>query len=197
VGHLGPDLARHGVCGRTGRAAPDQRLIDYGVTPSNMQVIVSTTLIIAGGLLLDALTSLGNTLLAVRVAQYWAPTCAARFPPGRGAVLWQSRPLADWPAAVRLTNDVTRYRASFSCPCASSPGRRCCSSAASSCWWSPVAVGPADAGVVAHHHGLIVFNHQPRSALFLQVQRRLDNLTPCCKKPGRGAGGQGVRAPRL
>jgi ATP-binding cassette subfamily B protein len=46
-----------------------QQLIDLGITPGNMQVILNTALLMIGASVLSALFMVGNTVLAVRVGQ--------------------------------------------------------------------------------------------------------------------------------
>jgi ATP-binding cassette subfamily B protein len=46
-----------------------QQLIDQGITPGNMQVILNTALLMVGASVLSALFMVGNTVLAVRIGQ--------------------------------------------------------------------------------------------------------------------------------
>ena len=88
-----------------------QRLIDYGVTPRNMGVIVSTAAIMLAASFFDALTSLGNTLLAVRVAQYvGADLRSATFRKVETLSFGNLDRLQTGRLLVRLTNDVTQVQ---------------------------------------------------------------------------------------
>ena len=49
-----------------------QRIIDEGVVPGDMGTIVRTSLLMLGFAMLNALMMIGNTILAARVAQYFA-----------------------------------------------------------------------------------------------------------------------------
>jgi ATP-binding cassette subfamily B protein len=49
-----------------------QRIVDEGIVPGDMTIVINTTLIILGVSLISALMALCNTLLSVRVAQNFA-----------------------------------------------------------------------------------------------------------------------------
>ncbi len=88
-----------------------QRLIDYGVTPRNMPVITGTAAIMLAASFFDALTSLGNTLLAVRVAQHvGADLRSATFRQVQRLSFGNLDRLQTGRLLVRLTSDVTQVQ---------------------------------------------------------------------------------------
>ncbi len=84
-----------------------QRLIDKGVTASNMHVILTTSLLMIGLATLSALMMIGNTLLAARVSQNFAADLrSALFQQVQTFSFGNLDQLRTGKLMVRLTSDV-------------------------------------------------------------------------------------------
>jgi ATP-binding cassette subfamily B protein len=84
-----------------------QSIIDQGITPKNLTVIINTTALMIGAAALDAVTTIGNTLLSVRVAQnFSADVRSAIFHKVQGFSFGNLDRFQTGKLIVRLTSDV-------------------------------------------------------------------------------------------
>ena len=84
-----------------------QRIVDEGVVPGDMGTIVQTALLMLGFAILNALMMIGNTILAARVAQYFAADLrSALFRKVQSFSYGNLDQMQTGQLMVRLTSDV-------------------------------------------------------------------------------------------
>ena len=84
-----------------------QRLVDQGIARGDMRVILNTALLMLGFATLNALMMIGNTVLAARVAQYFAADLrSALFRKVQSFSFGNLDRLRTGQLMVRLTSDV-------------------------------------------------------------------------------------------